>query len=99
METTGSIPKFTDIHPNLRDAPMMQWIYTELGFFGSILFSLFIFALFILWLAGVAGIVGMEHQRHRDLKLAASICLPLFPILWILWDIRRHRRIIQGLEP
>lgn len=77
---------------------MMQWIYTELGFFGSIVFSLFIFALFVLWIAGLAGIVGVEQQRHRDLKLFLGVLLPVFPIFWILMDIRRHRRIIKGYE-
>lgn len=78
---------------------MMQWFYTELGFAGSILFALFVFVCFVLWLAGIAGISGGDNaRRHRNVKLLLGVLVPPFPILWILWDIRRHRRIIKGYD-
>lgn len=76
---------------------MLQWFYGQFGFFGSILISLFLFVCFIFWFAGIAGIAGSTQKNAtRNLKIVLSVLIPVFPIGWLIYDMRRQHKIIKG---
>lgn len=76
---------------------MLQWFYNEFGFAGSILISLFLFLCFIFWFAGIAGIAGLpDKNATKNTKIVFAVLIPVFPIIWLLYDIRRQHKIIKG---
>ncbi len=75
---------------------MLQWFYTEFGFAGSILISLFLFLCFIFWFAGLAGIAGLsEKNATKNMKIIMGVLIPIFPIAWLIYDIRRQHKVIK----
>jgi hypothetical protein len=78
---------------------MLQWFYGEFGFFGSIFISLLLFIGFIFWFAGLAGIAGLpENNATKNLKMVVAVLIPVFPIAWLIYDMRRQHRIMKGLK-
>jgi hypothetical protein len=76
---------------------MLQWLYAELGFFGSILLSLFLFVAFIFWFSGLAGIAGLQDSnRTKNTKILVAVIFPPFSIGWLLYDIYRQHRVMKS---
>ncbi|MGD8427524.1 MAG: hypothetical protein PVH63_07820 [Balneolaceae bacterium] len=77
---------------------MLQTFYDDLGFLGSLSLAFIIFILFIFWMAGVAGLSQLPESRNKNIKLAASVIFPPYPILWVLVDIYRQRQLMKETE-
>lgn len=76
---------------------MLQTFYNAYGFFGSILiaFSGFMFCIF--WFAGIAGITQEPDSKSKTFKLVISVLIPLYPIVWLLYDMYYQReRMKEG---
>lgn len=76
---------------------MLQLLYDEFGFFGSILLALVIFIGFIFWFSGMAGIAGQSKTNTtRNLRILLAVVFPPFSIGWLIYDMRRQHKIIKG---
>ena len=76
---------------------MLQLLYNEFGFFGSILLALIIFIGFIFWFSGMAGIAGQSKTNTtRNLRILLAVVFPPFSIGWLIYDMRRQHKIIKG---
>lgn len=77
---------------------MIQSFYDQMGLGGAIFASLLVFLLFILWLAGIAGItlpVDGGKQRKNKAQIVLAIIFPLYPIIWVIYELIRHRLTLE----
>jgi len=77
---------------------MLETVYNNFGFVGSLVISLGIFFFFIFWMAGVAGIC----QEHDDNKgtiflLFLAIIIPIYPVGWLLVEMITQRNKLKEL--
>lgn len=77
---------------------MLENVYNTFGFVGSLVVALGIFFFFIFWMAGVAGIC---HEKENGTKqysyLLFAIIIPLYPVIWIIWDMIVQKRELRRL--
>lgn len=77
---------------------MIENVYSTLGFVGSLFVSLGLFFFFIFWMAGVAGIcMEKETGPGRHLYLLFAIIIPVYPVIWIMWDMYVQKRELRRL--
>lgn len=77
---------------------MLENIYNNFGFIGSLVISLFVFFFFIFWMAGVAGICK-EHDGDKTpfFRLFLAIFIPVYPVVWIIFDMIMQKRELRRL--
>lgn len=74
---------------------MLQTIYNNFGFIGSITISFLIFLSFVFWMAGVAGISQLKESKKKNAKLVFSVIFPPFPIVWLFVDMHRQSQLMK----
>jgi hypothetical protein len=77
---------------------MLETVYNNFGFAGSLVISLFIFFFFIFWMAGVAGICD-EHQGKRTtiVHLFFAVLVPPYPVIWLISEMISQKRKLNRL--
>jgi len=77
---------------------MLESLYNNFGFLGSLVVSLFIFFFFIFWMAGVAGICD-EHQGKRTtiVHLFFAVLVPVYPVIWLIAQMISQKRKLKNL--
>ncbi|CAN5367660.1 hypothetical protein BH23BAC3_BH23BAC3_12290 [soil metagenome] len=77
---------------------MLETVYNNFGFVGSLAISLFIFFFFIFWMAGVAGICD-EHQGKRTtlLHLFFAVLVPPYPVIWLISEMISQKKKLKSL--
>lgn len=77
---------------------MIENVYNIFGFVGSLVVALGIFFFFIFWMAGVAGICQeKENGKKQYIFLLIAILIPIYPVLWIIWDMIEQKRELGRL--
>lgn len=74
---------------------MLQTIYDNFGFIGSITISFLIFLCFIFWIAGIAGISQLNQSSKKNTKLFFSVVFPPYPIIWLFVDMYRQSQLMK----
>jgi hypothetical protein len=77
---------------------MIQKLYLDFGFLGSIAILLFVFFCFVFWIAGISGLADQKKSSRPNLKLLMSVFVPPFPIIWLIYDMYRQNRRLKGKE-
>jgi len=77
---------------------MIESVYNNFGFAGSLVLSLLMFFFLIFWMAGVAGICE-EHQGKRTtiLHLFFAVLVPIYPVVWLISEIISQKRKLNRL--
>ncbi|MCA1802587.1 MAG: hypothetical protein LC662_09020 [Rhodothermaceae bacterium] len=83
---------------DIRILLMIQSLYLEFGFIGSILILIFVFFCFVFWIAGISGLADQKHSKNPNLKIVLSIFIPPFPIVWLVYDMYRQNRRLKGKD-
>lgn len=75
---------------------MLKTFYDTLGFGLSLLSAFILFLVFIFWIAGLSGILIRQRENHRSMpwQIALSVVFFPYPILWMIADMIRQRRMI-----
>lgn len=77
---------------------MIENVYNTLGFVGSLVAALCLFFFFIFWMAGVAGICKEKENGPKQYAyLLFAVIIPIYPVLWIMWDIYVQKRELRRL--
>lgn len=77
---------------------MLENIYNNFGFIGSMLVSLLVFFFFIFWMAGVAGICKENDGKKASLlRLSLAVLIPVYPVIWIIIDMIVQKRELKRL--
>lgn len=78
---------------------MIETVYGNFGFIGSLVVSLAIFFFFIFWMAGVAGICQENDKKGKTpyLLLLLAIIIPVYPVAWIIVDMIKQKRELRRL--
>jgi hypothetical protein len=87
---------FDDI--DIRIHHMIQSLYLDYGFIGSILILILVFFCFVFWIAGISGLADQKRSKNPNLKIVLSIFIPPFPIIWLLYDMYRQNRRLKGKD-
>ncbi|HEX6982283.1 MAG TPA: hypothetical protein VF181_05945 [Balneolaceae bacterium] len=74
---------------------MLETIYNNFGFLGSITISFLIFLSFIFWMAGIAGISQLNGSNQKKIRLFFSVIFPPYPIIWLLLDMYRQSQLMK----
>ncbi len=77
---------------------MLETVYNNFGFVGSLVISLGIFFFFIFWMAGVAGIC-QEHEGKKNvlIRLFIAILVPVYPVFWLISEMISQKRQLKRL--
>lgn len=78
---------------------MLQSFYTNMGFFGALLFSLTLFLLFVCWFAGIAGItlpVDGGKPRGSTWQIVLAVLFPPYPIIWMVIIMNEQRKFLKN---
>lgn len=77
---------------------MLETVYNNFGFVGSLVISLAIFFFFIFWMAGVAGIC-QEHEGKKTIliRLLIAILVPIYPVFWLISEMILQKRQLKRL--
>lgn len=77
---------------------MLETVYNNFGFVGSLVISLFIFFFFIFWMAGVAGICD-EHKGKRTtlIHLFLAVLIPVYPVVWLILQMISQKKQLKRL--
>jgi len=78
---------------------MLETVYNNFGFVGSLVVSLGIFFFFIFWMAGVAGICR-EHDGEKTMivRLFFGIVIPIYPVFWLIAQMISQKRQLKKLS-
>lgn len=78
---------------------MIETVYSNFGFIGSLVVSLAIFFFFIFWMAGVAGICQVNDTKGKTpyLLLFLAIIIPVYPVAWIILDMIKQKKELRRL--
>ncbi|MFU8811356.1 MAG: hypothetical protein ACNA78_00230 [Balneolaceae bacterium] len=77
---------------------MLETLYNNVGFVGSLVLSLGFFLFFIFWMSGVAGLcLDSKNDKISNAKLALAILVPIYPVAWIIVDMIRQKRELRRL--
>ncbi|REL38191.1 hypothetical protein DYD21_06165 [Rhodohalobacter sp. SW132] len=77
---------------------MLETVYNNFGFLGSLVVSLGIFFFFIFWMAGVAGICKEhEGQKGTIARLFFGILIPVYPVFWLIAEMISQKRQLNKL--
>ncbi len=77
---------------------MIESVYNNFGFVGSLFVSLALFFFFIFWMAGVAGLCeNRKYGRFQSLVLLVAILIPVYPVGWIVWEMIDQKRQLKKL--
>jgi hypothetical protein len=87
---------FDDI--DIRIHHMIQSLYLDYGFIGSILILILVFFCFVFWIAGISGLADQKRSKNPNLKIVLSIFIPPFPIIWLIYDMYRQNRRLKGKD-
>jgi hypothetical protein len=74
---------------------MLETFYKTFGFIPALIISFLLFMLFIFWMAGVAGICRNKKASHSDLNIVLAVLIPVYPIIWIISEMIRERRLLR----
>ena len=73
---------------------MLETVYNNLGFTGSLLAAFMLFLFIIFWIAGLAGIMQKEGRPSvKRIRMLFAILLPVYPFFWMIWEM-----IIQKID-
>lgn len=77
---------------------MLETVYNNFGFVGSLVVSLGIFFFFIFWMAGVAGICK-EHEGKKNvlIRLLLAIIIPVYPVFWLISEMISQKKQLKRL--
>ena len=77
---------------------MLETVYNNFGFVGSLVISLGILFFFIFWMAGVAGIC-QEHEGKKNvlIRLFIAILVPVYPVFWLISEMISQKRQLKRL--
>lgn len=75
---------------------MLETFYNNFGFVGSIFIAAAGFILFIFWIAGIAGLTVSTNEKNKTRNLIIAALFPPYPLFWLLYDMVRQKRRMQG---
>lgn len=77
---------------------MLESFYQNLGFFGALFVSFFLFIFIIFWIAGIAGIslpYDGGRKRGNPWQIVCAVLIPFYPVVWLIIDMYMQHKYMK----
>lgn len=74
---------------------MLDWLFSRLDFWGTLILLWSILVMIIFWFAGMAGIMLLPPKKSKTIKLTLGFIFPPFTVAWMIFDMFRQRRALK----